>query len=296
MAIQKRESDASDEGKDNRYLPDEMPEIPEVFLAKFTEIRQWQEDLNEWWVGVKDILMRQSEGFERIFGKPIAELGSTLTDAQELLDKLKSEAETLDECCKDNALAITNNADAITALAESLADLADDVSDILESIGGTTLQEHINATEAHGSDGAVVGINVLNGALARLALSVTNEVKAIHKAKDIGAVDDTTASPIRCPVTGDGKFVRYRFIEISPAGGAAPYVLNVQLGNDAPRGLVVVFFINGVASINPTIRLVKVDGSVIHSEALDGSGDSIRVELVVNNFTGTFKVIQRSTL
>ena len=129
-------------------------------------------------------------------------------------------------------------------------------------------------------------------------------------AEPIGGVFTSTAETaltVGLSVTGplsedfdNTEYIKTKFIQISPQAGAGAYVLDVELHDDNQVGTRLDFFINGVASTNPTIRLVKQDGTLIHSEALDGSGDSIRLELILIEDEITededWKLIGRNTL
>jgi len=300
--IPKRQSDSSDEGKNNRYLPDEMPGIPEEHLNKFNELRQWVEDLNAWWIDVKDILMRQEEVFEKIFGAPISELESTLSDAQNLLQELQDRANALVECCEENKLGIEENATNIGNALDEIEGLKTQIQAILEALGSSEIQQHIEATAAHGSNGDVAGLKDLKDLRKSIDSQMNiyqqntfEQIKLIHYVRDLGSVDDATSPTIIPEEAGISLFVRYKFLEISPLAGAGVYTIDVELSDLTQVGTVIVLFINGVVSTNPTIRLVKEDASVIHSETLDGSGNSIRVELVTKAPIN-FKVIQRSTI
>ena len=234
-----RETKANAETKEKKYLPDEIPAIPDQVLRRQPELAKWLEDFNLWWKEVKDILMRQDDEIEIQITTPLTELIETVAAAKLLLTQLEAGAATLLKCCEDNTNAIGALNNRVDSLSNSLTSVSLQLQNLLAGFGNlqTALSDHIAESETHGADGAIIGANTLADQLTLLNDSlvqfVCNEVSGVHKAKDIGSVDGTAPVLTRCPVVGLSKFLRYMFIEISPDAGAGAYTHDIQLGNDA---------------------------------------------------------------
>lgn len=296
MGVPKRDQVANSvvEAKRKLYLPDDFPELPESHLKKFGELAEWYNQVQDWWTDIKDILMR-SDDADRL-DATVTELKEGIAAAEQLLIELGDSSGSLQECCDSNTQGVESNNQAIGNLGTALNAVASSLQSLSEEIDNSTaLSDHEGLEEAHGSSGNVVGQDTLDAAIDGSNTYTDTEVSRISRATDLGAVDDVTTTPKTVSMTDSGKFNRYRFIEISPAVGAGAYVFDVRLGPSAKRALRIDFFINGVASGNPTIRLVDSSLAVIHTEVLDGSGDSILVKLVATS-TGNFKVIERTTI
>jgi uncharacterized phage infection (PIP) family protein YhgE len=292
LPLRDQNQNSSGESKNKLYLPDEIPAIPEDHLKKFPELRSWYESLVEWWTEVKDILIRTED---------LNTLTESLTELEEKLSQLGDELDNLpdnSECCSENATAIEE-------LAQSLQTLSEEVASINTAIeNDQSFALHVANNEAHGADGDIVGINTLNAVVDSINQEITNVIDTMttlnaqalsliagaNQFQDLEDVDDTTPSPLEEDFDDD-KGIEYKFIQISPQAGTGAYTLDVELDDDNKDDIVIEFFINGVASTNPTIRLVKEDTTVIHSETLDGSGDDILVRIV--RISTDFKVIGR---
>jgi predicted nucleic acid-binding Zn-ribbon protein len=260
MTIPRREQPLSaSEAKDPLFLPDDVPAMPDDFLKKFPEFLEWQKKLNDWWVDIKDILIRRQRDTELI--EATEQLATAISELVTKTDELNTKIGEAQDCCDGNTDEIKDIKEDIVEIQQSIIALSDSIGDLIAGVSDG-LGEHIAETETHGANGDIVGRNTLNDEVESLTNKIndlagdTGEIISnLHQFQDLGSVDDTTPSPLSedyDPARG----IIYKFIEISPQAGAAPYVLDVDLNDDNNEDIIVEFFINGLASANPTIRLV----------------------------------------
>jgi hypothetical protein len=258
--IPKREQPLSaSEAKDPLFLPDDVPPLPEDFLKKFPEVLEWHKKMNDWWVDIKDILIRRQRDTELI--ETTEQLGQSIIELGELTVELGTKIQEAQECCDANAEDIENIKEDIVEIQQAITQLSDDITDLINGVSDG-LGDHIADTETHGSDGNIVGENTLNSEVEGLTNKINDLqgetlglISNLHQFQDLGTVDDTTPSPVLEDYDAN-KGIIYKFIEISPQAGAGAYSLDVELNDDNSEDIIIEVFINGVASTNPTIRLV----------------------------------------